>query len=173
MELEKLYFFTASILNWKQLLAREKYKKLIIQSLSFLSQKEKINVYGFVIMPNHIHLIWEMIELNGKESPHASFLKFTSHEIQKDLRRSHPNILEDFKVQSEIRNYQFWQRDSLPIELYSPEVIFQKLNYIHNNPCQGKWLLSNSPLEYEFSSAAFYESGKNDFGFLKHIGERL
>ncbi len=173
MELEKLYFFTSTILNWKQLLEREKYKKLIIQSLSFLSQKEKIKVYGFVIMPNHIHLIWEMIELNGKESPHASFLKFTSHEIQKDLRRNHPKILEDFKVQSEIRNYQFWQRDSLPIELYSPEVIFQKLDYIHNNPFQGKWLLSNSPQEYEFSSAAFYESGKNDFGFLKHIGERL
>jgi hypothetical protein len=70
-------------------------------------------------------------------------------------------------------NYQFWKRNSLPIILYTPEVIYQKLDYIHNNPVQGKWMLANSPIEYKYSSAKFYETGIDDFGFLTHIGDRI
>ncbi|WP_246343618.1 transposase [Adhaeribacter radiodurans] len=130
-------------------------------------------VYGFVIMPNHLHLIWEFTQLNGKELPHASFMKFTSHQILIDLKKFHPEVLPYFEVSLKTRKYQFWQRDSLPIHLYSPSVIFQKLDYIHNNPVQGKWLLAASPLEYKYSSASFYETGVDEFGFLTHIGERL
>lgn len=173
MELERLYFFTATILQWRMLFKPDKYKNIIIESLAYLVFKHKIRVYGFVIMPNHIHLMWEFLDLNGKEMPHASFLKYTSHKIQKDLRKNHPKVLEQFKVNSETRNYQFWQRDSLPIHLYSPSVIYQKLNYIHNNPCKGRWMLSFNPIDYKYSSANFYETGKDEFGFLLHIGERL
>jgi hypothetical protein len=35
----------------------------------------------------------------------------------------------------------------------------QKLNYMHLNPCKGKWNLSNKPEEYEHSSAKFYICG--------------
>ena len=81
MELETLYFYTATITNWKKLLAKDKYKDLIISSLKYLIEKKKIVVYGYVIMPNHIHLIWELLTMNGKEMPHASFMKYTSHEL--------------------------------------------------------------------------------------------
>ncbi len=45
-------------------------------------------------MPNHLHIIWELLEYNGKEKPHASFMKYTSHTIQADLRLCHPQVLE-------------------------------------------------------------------------------
>jgi putative transposase len=38
------------------------------------------------------------------------------------------------KKQGNISKYQFWQHNSKPIELWSIEVIKQKINYIHNNP---------------------------------------
>jgi putative transposase len=155
------------------LLKPDKYKRMVLDSLSFLVHKNKIQVYGFVIMPNHIHIIWEFLDLNGKEMPHASLFKYTSHIIQKDLKRHHPMVLERFRVNSESRDYQFWQSNSLSIELRSSKMIYQKLDYIHNNPCKGKWMLSNSPIGYPFSSASFYESGKDEFGFLIHIGTRL
>ena len=79
MELERLYFSTATIIKWQMLLKPDKYRKIIIDSLSFLVHKNKIQVYGFVIMPNHIHIIWELLDLNGKEMPHASLFKYTSH----------------------------------------------------------------------------------------------
>jgi len=174
VDLDTLYFFTATISQWRNLLGPDKYKKIILDSLAYLVLQRKIKVYAFVIMPNHVHFIWELLELNGKELPHASFMKYTSHVIQKDLiEKNHPKILELYKVDSGIRKYQFWQCKSLAVHLYTPAIIYQKLDYIHNNPCRGKWMLASSPLDYKYSSARFYETGRDDFGFLLHIGERL
>jgi len=36
----------------------------------------------------------------------------------------------------------------------------EKLNYIHNNPCQEKWRLAERPQDYKYSSAANYFLGK-------------
>ncbi|MDF9796094.1 putative transposase [Catalinimonas alkaloidigena] len=173
MELNKLYFYTATILDWKPLLSDNKYKDLIIESLTYLVKKGCIKMYGFVIMPNHIHLIWELLKMNGKELPHASFMKFTSHQIRKDLMLHHPVSLSYYQVNSLTRVHQFWQRDALPIYLYSPKVIYQKLDYIHRNPVRAKWMLVASPPEYHYSSAKFYETGIDTFGLLTHIGERI
>ena len=52
------YFFTATILEWKHLLKPDKYKDIIIKSLLYLSEQNKVKVFGLVIMPNHIHLIY-------------------------------------------------------------------------------------------------------------------
>jgi len=66
MELDEIYFYTASILDWIPLLRTEKFKLIVLNSLVHLIEKEKIKVYGFVIMPNHIHLIWETLLLMEK-----------------------------------------------------------------------------------------------------------
>lgn len=173
MDLEKLYFYTITIKDWLPLLKGIEFKQIILNSIDFLSKKGLIKVYGFVIMPNHIHLIWEMLELNGKELPSSSFLKFTSHQFLKTLRTINLNLLKSFEVEADNKAHLFWQSDSLAIEVYSPEVIYQKLDYIHNNPCQKKWMLVNDPLDYSFSSFDFYENGRDRFGFLNHIGDRL
>jgi putative transposase len=55
--------------------------------------------------------------------------------------------------------YQFWQQDeSHPIELWSNEVIDQKLDYIHNNPVVAGWV--DEPEHYLYSSARDYAGGK-------------
>ncbi len=137
-------------------------------SLQNLTDRNLIDVYGMVIMPNHIHLIWRLKKLNGRELPNASLLKFTAHQFKKMLS---PRELSRFYVDASNKQFEFWQRDSLGIELYSPNVIHQKLDYIHFNPLGEKWNLVSDPAEYEFSSAAYYYSGLNKFRFLKHIGD--
>ncbi len=173
MELNRVYFFTSTIHNWIPLLANTSQKEIILSSLKYLVDKSCLKIYGFVIMPNHIHLILESLELNGKEMPHVSFLKFTSHSFLKTLKIDSTDFLEKFKVKAENKTFEFWQRGALSVELYTPSVAFQKLNYIHNNPCQKKWMLSEDPVSYFYSSLDFYETGKDKFGFLTHIGERL
>jgi len=34
-----------------------------------LMQHELVYIYGYVIMPNHIHVLWEQLKMNGKETP--------------------------------------------------------------------------------------------------------
>lgn len=90
MEIGEVFFWTATINNWNHLLKEERFKEIIINSLRTLSGRGIIDVFSFVIMPNHIHLIWRTNQLNGKETAQGSFLKFTAHEFKKMLRRN-PN----------------------------------------------------------------------------------
>ena len=53
-------FFTATILEWNHLLDKNAYKDIIISSLQFLVRDGRVVLYGFVMMPNHIHLIWQI-----------------------------------------------------------------------------------------------------------------
>ena len=73
---------------------------------------------------------------------------------------------EQFKVDAKDRMYQFWERNSLSIELCSPAVFAQKMEYIHYNPVKAG--LCNLPEEYYYSSAKFYATGTDDFGMLTH-----
>ena len=165
--LNKIYFLTATINKWQHLLESEENKDLIIDYLKKLSDEGKITVYGFVIMPNHIHIIWKQNDLNGRETPQGSFLKYTAHEFLKKLKLQGLNY--KYAVKAANKLHEIWQRDSLSIEIYSRGVAVQKLNYIHFNPVKGKWTLAKDDLDYYYSSARFYETGIDEFGFLKNI----
>ena len=62
------------------------YKDLIVAYLKKLSDEGLVTIYAFVIMPNHMHLIWQQNKLNGKETPKGSLLKYTSHTFLKQLK---------------------------------------------------------------------------------------
>ena len=47
--------------------------------------------------------------------------------------------------------YQFWQHHNKSIELWSPKVIKQKLDYIHNNPVETGFV--TQPTDWKYSSA--------------------
>ena len=56
--LGKIYFWTATIYKWLHLLEDDRSKHLIVSYIKKLSDEKLITAYAFVIMPNHIHLIW-------------------------------------------------------------------------------------------------------------------
>jgi len=123
-------------------------------------------VNAFVIMNNHIHLIWQIQEGYERDAVQRNFLKYVSQTIQRDLQKNHPKVLERFYVGAKDRKYQFWERNPLSIDLWTKEVFIQKMEYIHNSPVAAG--LCNYPGEYKYSSANFYESGIDEFGFLTH-----
>ena len=54
MEIGEIFFWTATINQWQKLLQPDQYKDVVISSLDYLSSTGKVDVFGFVIMPNHI-----------------------------------------------------------------------------------------------------------------------
>ena len=76
--LNEVDFWTTTINKWQQLLKPTENKMIAINSLQWLVKKELIEIYRYVIMPNHIHLIWKQLKMNGKESPKNSFEKSTA-----------------------------------------------------------------------------------------------
>jgi|SRR5437868_4211911 len=163
----KIYFWTASIFDWHPLLSSDHNKEIIIDSLRFLSFKELITVYGFVLMPTHLHFIWRQNKKNGGETPKGSFMKFTAHKFLDQLKTRGDAHL--YCVDACNKKHEIWQRDSLGIEIYSRAVAKQKLEYIHSNPVRGKWKLAEDDLSYHYSSARFYEYGIDEFGFLNNL----
>ena len=152
----QLYFWTATINGWQHLLANDSMKLEIIQSLQWLKVRQLISVYAFVIMPNHMHLIWQLNGLNGKESAKGSLLKFTAHRFRKILMDTNPILLETYQSSASNKTHEFWQPDSQAFPLYQRTTINQKINYIHNNPVSGKWQLAATADAYRFSSANYY-----------------
>ena len=128
--------------------------------------KKWVEVNAFVIMSNHIHLIWQIQNGYERDAVQRNFLKFVSQTIQRDLQKNHPKVLERFYVGAKDRKYQFWERNPLSIDLWTKEVFIQKMEYIHYNPVAAG--LCAYPEDYKYSSAKFYATGKDEFGFLTH-----
>ena len=106
-------------------------------------------------------------EPRRRETPQGSFLKYSAHEFLKKLKQNGASKI--YEVNAANKKHEIWQRDSLSIEIYSREVARQKLNYIHFNPVSGKWKLAKDDLDYYYSSAMFYETGIDTFGFLNNL----
>jgi putative transposase len=104
---ESPQFFTATILEWKRLLKPDKYKDIIISSLEFLVKNKRVQVNAFVIMDNHIHLIWQMMPGIKPEAVQRDFMKYTAQKIKQDLIKNHPAVLAHFKVMRKIENINF------------------------------------------------------------------
>jgi len=164
---EYVQFFTATILEWRHLLKPDKYKQIILDSLRFLVEQKRIKVYGFVIMINHIHVIWHIQPEHKRENVQRDFLKYTAQQIKSNLEKHHPNVLPSFLVNAKDRKYQIWERNPLSIDIWSREVLWQKLHYMHQNPVRAgvcQW-----PQEYYWSSSMFYHIGIDNFGWLTHV----
>lgn len=169
MEVGEIFFFTSTINNWKPLLKNDSYKQIIIDSLEWLANAGKLDVFAFIIMPNHCHVIWRTNDINGKETVQGSFLKYTAHQFRRKLLNDNPSSLAEYAVRASNKEHEFWQRDPVAIHLYSPPVAWQKLEYIHLNPLGEHWNLVTDPCEYYYSSASFYEKDIVHFPFLKDL----
>ncbi len=164
-----LFFTTATVKGWKPLLNQDKYKLIITNSLTFLAKEQCVRIYAFVIMPNHFHLIWQLIGEQSLSKVQLRLMKYVAQQIKYDLSWNHPKVLERFKVDRKDRKYQFFKERPLSIPLFTDEVVLQKIKYIHRNPVQPKWQLAPNMEEYIWSSAAFYMVADMRWPFLTHF----
>ena len=156
-------YFTSTIHHWEKLLATNKAKDIILESLRFLKENNKVVVYAFVIMHNHVHIIWQPCFDIDLPQVQASFRKHTSKQLLQTLSESEREI---YKVNKYDRTHQIWKREPLSIVLYIPAVFAQKLNYIHQNPVKAG--ICSMPEDYYYSSANFYNGGERHADILSH-----
>jgi REP element-mobilizing transposase RayT len=159
-EKEKAYFVTFTTFDWVKVLQDDDYKMIIVNSIRYYQQNRGLLVYAYCIMSNHVHLI---IQSNGQETVSEvlrDLKKFTSKEIIKKLEIGVNNetLLIKFNKAGEnlkrIKNYKVWQDGNHAKVLYSNSFIWQKLNYIHNNPVKAG--IVENPEEYLYTSARNY-----------------
>ena len=97
-------FFTATILEWKHLLKGDEFKQIIVDSLLFLKKEGSIVVNAFVIMPNHIHLIWQIQDNYKQDKIQMRFLKYTAQQIKFRLIDTNDKMLNNFLLAQQTGN---------------------------------------------------------------------
>ena len=159
------YFVTFTIVEWIKVLEDDSYKRLITDNISFYQKNKGLIVYGYCIMPNHVHMIIQAGDRFTVSEILRDLKKFTSRAIVRKLEEEKPEgyltILNQFieagKPLKRIKSHKVWQDGNMAKLAYSNKFLMEKLSYIHNNPVE--YGLCHSPWDYEFSSAINY-SGK-------------
>jgi REP element-mobilizing transposase RayT len=115
-------------------------------------------------MTNHVHLIIGHSGTTATEDIIGHNKRHTSEMLHKaivrDVAESRREWMMDLftaagKMNSNNKSgFQLWQQHNRPIELYTREVIIQKLSYIHNNPVKAGFV--DQPHEWAWSSAKDY-----------------
>ena len=107
----------------ENLLKEDSYKDIVINSLLHLTSNNATRLNAFVIMSNHIHLIWQAMQGFTPSDIQSSFMKFTANKLKQKLAAEDPTLLEQYKVNKYDRKYQIWKREPLGIELFTPPVL--------------------------------------------------
>ncbi|MBL7075282.1 hypothetical protein ISS37_08615 [candidate division KSB1 bacterium] len=160
-----LLFITNTVLNWNNLFLDRICTEIVMKSLLCCIEQQWINLFCYVLMPNHYHVIVRMLDGHKVENFLRDFHKFTSQKILFYLKDTRSNLLSQFYVEVKKQRYKIWMRDVDIKNVITPQFLLQKAEYIHNNPLSEKWrriLRVENPWDYPYSSATFYLKGQND-----------
>jgi REP element-mobilizing transposase RayT len=158
-----LYFLTATILGWRQILSEPAYAHSVLDSLHWHRPQGRWSLYAYVLMPNHLHAL---VKPEGDRTIYnllQSFGSFTAHAILARLKSESRHDLLTFFARRQDKDahkeHQIWQ----PIQaknVYSVAFLREKLDYIHNNPVAKQWRLVGDRANYAYSSVCFYDRGE-------------
>jgi putative transposase len=152
------HFCTITVLDWLPVLIESRYIDPIIDSLRFCRENKGLLVFGYVVMPNHLHLI-----AGSQQDLHAlmrDFKRFTSRQIHDRLKEDgRATILEWLRRATQSArmlrgDIGLWQDGFHPQAISSDALFEQKLRYLHENPVR-KGLVASAQ-DWWYSSARNY-----------------
>ena len=90
-------------------------------------------------------LIWQVQDGFRRDRIQMRFLKYTAQQMKFRLIDTIDARLSDYLVAAKDRQYQFWERNPLSTDPWTPAASNQKLDYTHYNPSPGKVAVSCLP----------------------------
>jgi REP element-mobilizing transposase RayT len=119
-----------------------------------------MKLYCFVIMPNHIHFIAKFPNEHPISALVRDFKKQTADRLIRQLKANGEydtlGHLASKVTRPGKQILKVWEDGYNAKDVFSEAFLSQKMDYIHNNPCQPHWNLSANPEDYLWSSARFY-----------------
>jgi REP-associated tyrosine transposase len=160
--LNHLHFLTRGTYRRPRLFDSERFKRHWIKTLDGLRTELGFKIIGYVLMPEHFHLLlWPSAEHNPSQIL-QKLQDRTALFILKTLKQNpeHPwcqKMLGRVRLPPTVHHHahsRVWQRRGYDLNVWSPKKRDEKLKYMHNNPVTRK-LVSN-PGEWPWSSWRYY-----------------
>lgn len=166
VEKDGICLITFTCKDWLPLFELTNSYDTIYKWFDYLKSKGHF-ITGYVILPNHVHVMIGFKALSQSINTIISNGKrFIAYEIVKRLKeQKQMNVLNKLSAavtdsdRKRGKLHQVFEPSFDAKELRTKQFIEQKLSYMHNNPCSGVWNLAVSPVEYSHSSAKFYGTG--------------
>lgn len=159
-----MHFLTFTVIDWIDVFTRKDYKLELVDSMNYCIEEKGLIVYSWVIMSNHMHVIWRAKEGYKLSEIIRDYKKFNAKRIINLIEEGSESrkkwMLDKFKEEGKrlkrISKYKFWKDGNHAIYLGELDMgmMDQKLDYIHENPVKAM-LVSNAE-DYVFSSAIDY-----------------
>jgi putative transposase len=109
------------------------------QALETLRQRHQFHIYGYVLMPDHVHLLLG----EPKETKLEDIFRALKTQTSKLLKGDRPH---------------FWQRRYYDFNIITQPKFIEKLRYIHRNPVE-EGLVEN-PEDWQWSSYRHWLTGE-------------
>jgi len=163
---DRTYFLTPTVVDWVDVFTRPVYKNFLVDQLKWSQENRGLNIFAWCLMTNHLHLIANTTAPFELDDAIRDFKKFTSKAIfnllDSDSESRREWILQRFRFAGKIsrkhKYTKFWQEGNKPIDVHSEEFLWQKINYIHQNPVklgyverEQDWLYSSARNYYGLS----------------------
>ena len=165
-----IFFITFTAHKWLPLIHKTDGYDMVYGWFDHLKSKGYF-INGYVIMPNHVHILISFI--NAKQSINTIIgngKRFMAYEIIERLTKNNQTeLLEQLSGnvgsagQQHKKLHEVWEPSFDWKDCRNNIFIYQKLDYMHNNPMVKKWTLCKNPMEYPHSSARFYITGQQGF----------
>ena len=150
------HFLTSTVVGWLPVFTRPEAAQILFNSWRFLQTHAGLKLFAYVVLENHIHWIASAPNLSHEL---ARFKSFTARQLIDLLESSGAETLLEqlryFKLRHKSeQDYQLWQEGSKSKVIESDEVMWQKVEYIHNNPVKRGYV--DEPAHWRWSSARSY-----------------
>jgi len=160
LDTNRSFFITSTIQNWIPIFTSERYFNHLIEAIKYNQENKDLEIFAYVIMPNHFHMICRSEKLSNVISSIKSYsAKNIIKELETDKKFELLKLFEDIKMKHKTdRKYQIWQEGFHPQEIMSDKIFYQKIEYIHYNPIRNN--LVDDYLDWRYSSAIDFYTGK-------------
>lgn len=160
-----VFFCTFTCWAWLPLIERtQTYDR--VYNWMHIARGKGFRILGFVIMPNHVHLLLFAPAGPSINALLANAKRFLAYDIIARLKgQGEDELLGQLKAAvrpSDVKRgqeHRAFTTSSDIRECFDEAMVRQKLKYMHANPVSGKWSLVQNALDYPHSSMGFYERG--------------
>ena len=162
-----IYYVTTIVYNRLKIFTRASFVIPLIDSLNYYRYQHQCKILGYVIMPDHIHLMLFPIGESVLYEFMRDYKRFTAGRIVRQAKLENiqewVDAFEAAGRETSRGENKVWQDSYWDKNIFSERFVRQKLNYIHRNPCRGG--LVEKPEEYPYSSYRNYVA--NDHSLIE------
>ncbi len=130
-----IYFITSTVHQWVDVFTRRQYIDVLVDSLRYCQKEKGLEIYAWVIMTNHIHLIVRS-KTGRLGDTMRDFKKFTAKSLFESIKENPQESRKNWMLwllQKE-EGVCFWEEGYHPVAIRSSKFYKIKRNYLHKNP---------------------------------------